>query len=478
MTQEIVNIDAFICPLSFLLNSDRDGERAKGNARARLEKEKLFLSAEAGETFTFPLRDIQEIREKDYHLILTFAYNESLDLFKLGYKFEDFTKTLCTFRNELILQDMLIKEKTRKKDVDAKFTRFNADGKEEEAGKCEIRVYETSLAIIPETSQIFRIPLGHIREFQPEDYGMTVVTDPGEKIHLTHMGYKLDPIKKTLSDALSEISRKTLAFLQEMLPGTDGPTLRRIAHLLKEGKMVGRKEIEAISPAVWQEFEKKIVLSPLADEYEFLGSLGRADRTAVGFKRGLTGGPKQDYFWFLVPVYGDKDGIMGNAAAFEAGTIQLPVSTTADGEPVEIPEQDGDNGENDNGENAAEPLLKQEGKATYFFRLMGREEYAGLTDVSILDRLLDEIVYSLNRCMQEVNFRREPIYLPEKKLNEQGYLKYKHAINRLPELRRLRELFIGRVAHRTQEQWRRDVSSLLEFNVRSRDSAEKWEKGE
>jgi len=469
MKEELIDKNPFIYPLCYLLRNDREtgpagpAEPVKGNAAARLEKEKLTLSAESGETFTFPLRDILEIRLNDYHLLLTFTFNESLDLFKLGFKFEDFTKKLCKFRNELILQDMLIREKVREKDVEGKFTRIDADGKEDTRGKCEIRVYDTSLTVIPETGQIFRIPLGHIKEFQPEDYGMTVVTDPGEKILLSHMGYRLDRVKKALAGALDEIMQKTLAFLQEMLPGMDAPTIRRIAHLLKEGKMAGRKEIEAISPTVWEEFEKMIALSPLADEYEFLGSLGRTDRTAVGFKRGLTGGPNRDYFWFLVPIYGGKAGGPGNAAAFEAGTIQLPASTT---------------GDENNGENEGEPLLTQEGKATYFFRLMGREEYAGLTDVSALERRMDEIVYSLNRCMQEVNFRREPIYLSEKKLNEQGYLKYKYAINRLPELRRLRELFIGRVAHRTPEQWRGDVSALLEFNVRSLDNREKWGKGE
>ena len=473
MIEEVVNNDAFVCSLSFLLKTDRERESTQGNARARLEKEKLFLSAESGETFTFPLRDIRDIRKQDYHLLLDLSFDQSLDLYKLGYKFEDFTKTLCKFRNELIIQDMLIREKNRKKDVDGKFTRYNEAGKEEFSGKCEIRIYETSLTVIPETSQIFRIPLGHIREIHPEDYSMTVVTDSGEKIILSHMGYRLDEVKKTLIDALNEISEKTIAFLHEMLPGIDTPLIQKVSHLLKEGKIAGRKEIEAISPDLWEAFEKKITLSPLADEYEFLCSIGRSDHTAVGFKRGLAGGPLQDYFWFLLPIYGDKAGELGNAVALEAGTIQLPASQSKDGESIESHEP-----EVDNEDNSVEPLLKQEGKATYFFRLIEREEYAVLKDWSHLDHKLGEIIYSLNRCMQEVNFRREPIYLSEKNLNQPGYIKYKYAINRLPELRRLRDLFVGRVAHRSQEQWRQDVSALLEFNVRTGDNTAKWKKGE
>jgi hypothetical protein len=79
--------------------------------------------------------------------------------------------------------------------------------------------------------------------------------------------------------------------------------------------------------------------------------------------------------------------------------------------------------------------------------------------------------------MLSINFRREPIYLSEKKLKEPQYQKYVYSIHRLPELRDLRGLFIDRVVHSSKEQWKKDVTDLLEFNVRSNDDNEKW-KGE
>jgi hypothetical protein len=58
------------------------------------------------------------------------------------------------------------------------------------------------------------------------------------------------------------------------------------------------------------------------------------------------------------------------------------------------------------------------------------------------------------------------------------YVRYKFAIAKMPSLRILRRLFIGRVIHSLPEQWKSDVASLLAFNAKSLDDAEKWKKGD
>ena len=445
------------CPVSYLLKNDREQEIAKGKAQAHIEKEKLSLLTETGEALVFPFRDLLEIDDKDYHLFLGFTFDEQLELFNLGFKFDDFVRVLTKNYQEIILQDMLVREKLRIKDIEANFTRFNPEGEQSSAGKCEVRVFETSLAILPARSRIIRIPLGRIQDVLPGNYSLTVTTDSGEKLLLSHLGNRLDEVQKVLTDALQQLSLRTRSFLRELLPGEDTLTIRKLTSLLKEGKIAGRKEIEAISTPVWQELERKISGSTLADEYEFLESIGIKEKVAVGFKRGLLGGEKQDYFWYLIPLSGSKPGEPGNAVAFEAGTIHLP------GEP---------------GENPEESLLEQEGKATYFFRLMPGEAYAALKDNAQWEHLLDELIIYINRCLQEVNFRREPIYLAEDKLSDPRYTKYKYAIHRLPELRRLRDLFIGRVIHRSPEQWQKDVEALVKVNRLSPGRQGEGERGE
>ncbi len=455
----------FECPLSFSLISDDQQEQTGGNGRAQIDQEHLYLLSETGETRVFPLRELLHIEEKDYRLLLPFTFNEQLHLFNLGFKFEDFTGTLSKCHHEILMQDMLIKEKTREKDVISEYAWFNEKGEKNRQGKCELRLFETSLAVIPRKGDIIRLPLGNIRDLQPENYSLTVNMEGGERLVLSQMGAQLDPFKKILSDTLNNLSLKTQSFLQELLPETDAPTIHKVSHLLKEGKIACREDIRAISAPLWAGIEERIALSPLGDEYEFLKSLGRPDKIGVGFKRGLPGGEESDYFLFLIPIYGGKPGGPGNAAVLEAGSIHLPAEN-----PKEVKGGEEKDPEDD--------LLKQEGKATYFFRIMNRGAYAALKDTTELDGQYDEFITAFNRCMQEVNFRREPIYLPEKRLSEPRFVKYRYAVKRLPELRRLRDLFIGRVFHQTPEQWRNDTQALLAFNTRSRRDSEKWEKGE
>lgn len=472
----------FECPLSFSLMNDNQQVLAKGSAHAQIDKEHLTILSDAGDARVFPLRELVQIEDQEYHLFLPFTFNQQLNLFNLGYKFEDFTKTLSKCHHEIIMQDMLVKENIRKKDITAEYARFNEKGEKIRQGKCELRIFETTLAVLPEKGDIIRLPLGNIRDLQPEDYGLSVNMDFGEKVVLSQMGTQLDPFKKILSDTLSKLSSKTQTFLQGLLPETDAPTIYKVSHLLKEGRIAARKDIEVISAPVWTGIEKKIALSPLGDEYDFLKPLGRQDKIGVGFKRGLLAGDESDYFWFLIPIYGTQPGEPGNAVVLEAGLIRLPKEgeegeTGEEGEVEESVEDEVEVAEGQENE-TAEDLLKQEGKATYFFRIVSREAYAALKDKTELDRKYDEFILSFNRCMQEVNFRREPIYLPEKRLDEPRYVKYRYALKRLPELRKLRELFIGRVFHQSQEQWRKDTLALLAFNTQSRNDLEKWQKGE
>ena len=78
--------------------------------------------------------------------------------------------------------------------------------------------------------------------------------------------------------------------------------------------------------------------------------------------------------------------------------------------------------------------------------------------------------------MLDINFRREPILLTEEQLRETKHARYRYAIDKIPSLKELRQLFIGRVIHSTFDQWKSDVSDLLAFNVSIKDNEVKWKK--
>lgn len=198
---------------------------------------------------------------------------------------------------------------------------------------------------------------------------------------------------------------------------------------MKEGKAVRKEEISDI----WEALEKRIRSAGIKDAYDYLASLSKKEQIRIGIKRGLMGGLTGDYIWFLIPLPAR------NAVAMEAAQISGEVAEGEEGK----------------------------GRATYFFRITGRKEFNGRAEP---DRAVDGI----NRGLVEINFRREPVYLPDERLEEPRYQKYRFSIAKLPGLRFLREAFIGRVVHADPEQWKKNVVELLEFNVKAKSDREKW----
>lgn len=154
-------------------------------------------------------------------------------------------------------------------------------------------------------------------------------------------------------------------------------------------------------------------------------------------KEDLLGELTGEYIWFLVPIYNANPELPGNAIVMET-------------------------------------ISGDSSKATYFFKIISRANYLNHDKSQKIDEQINAIIQKINKSMLMVNFRREPIYLSDDKLKEPQYMKYKFSIERLPELRDLRNMFIGRVIHSSKEQWERDVVDLLNFNVKCIDDTKKW----
>ena len=427
--------------LSYSLKDEGGQEMSSDEAQARLNEESLSLLPKFGEAVLIALRDIVELSWSNYKINLTLISNERVSFSNLGYKYEDFLRAVSKLRNELLLKDMLMHETLRKPGVEADFIYFGDKGRELQSGKCEVRLYETAIVIIPPEGQILRIPYSDISAIREEDYILTITTDWDESFVLSKMGRQFEPLKATLSDSINELSLKVQASLKELLPETAPSVIRRAARFMKEGKAARRSDIESVSPGIWLELERKLSAVGIKQEYDILRALSQQERICIGLKRGLLGDLTGEYIWFLIPIYGTNPKEPGNAVALEATSEE------------------------------------SSGKATYFFRIMSRKDYQNVKALEDLHREADDFIKRINRCMLAINFRREPIYLSDEKLEEPQYQRYKFAIARIPALQVLRQLFIGRVIHSSAEQWKRDTLDLLTFNVGIQDDYAKWDSG-
>jgi hypothetical protein len=214
-----------------------------------------------------------------------------------------------------------------------------------------------------------------------------------------------------------------------MFPSQDQLVIRKAARLMKEGRAARHLDIEAISPGIWTELEKKLEELGVKEEYEYLKSLAQTERICIGIKRGLMGDLTGEYVWFLAPIFGTDSSKPGNVVAMEAASAE------------------------------------GSGRATYFFRLIDPEKYRNSKSLEDLRTEVDEALKRINRYLITINFRREPIYLSDEQLNTAAYVGYQRAVSKLPALRELRSSFLGRVIHNSPEQWKESVDKLLKASV-------------
>ncbi|MDO9557113.1 MAG: hypothetical protein Q7J82_05970 [Coriobacteriia bacterium] len=440
MTPEEDDLQVIIaCPASYSL-IDAEGQRLEGGkGEVRLDEESISILPDFNEAFRITFRDIAKAVPNDYKIRLALASGGFIEVFDLGYHYEDFLRILGNLCNDVLLEDLLMEDSLKKSGVEAHFAYFEDGNIETRSGECGLSLYETALVIIPNGEEPVRIPYTLVDEVIDQDHTLTVTTDIGERFVLSMMGAQFDSVKQVLSDVMNELSLKVQSSLKELVPKAGPLVIRQAARLMREGRAARRIDLEKISPALWTELEKMLSVAGVEQEYEFLKSLGQKERMCIGLKRGLLGDLTGEYIWFLIPIYGEDSKVAGNAIAMESASLE-----------------------------------ESAGKATYFFRVIGREEYARSDSQKSLDEEVDAAIKNINRCMLAINFRREPVYLSDERLTEPRYRKYQYAIEKIPELKILRKLFIGRIVHSSVEQWQQNVLDLLTFNVNSRDDDEKW----
>ncbi len=432
-------------PLHFSLAGKDGKELTAADGIATITTDALGITPKGAEAQWYSLRDIVDVSGADYRVHVSLASGESLALSNLGYRYEDFVRCLHKARNELELSDLLMQERVRKQGVKAAYRHLDRSGRETAGGKGEVRLYDSALVFFPEGAQLVRFRYSEVASVEAENLALRISAEGGERLELTMMGKELEPTRKAIADAVAELSARTQAMLKDAYPDADGRMIAQAAKLMKDGRAAKKADIEAACPGLWSALENKIAGYDMEAEYRLLSSLSDQERMRIGMKRSLVPGEEEqgklgEYVFFFAPVYSLDDGKGGNAIAFEA----------ASGE--------------------------GEGRATYFFRILERGSYKEVKDTEELDQAAERFMDEIGKALIAINFRREPIYLPDAKLYAPENSRYRHALVRIPELRELREHFIGRVIHSDPVQWASDVSDLLIFNVKTSDARARWAK--
>jgi hypothetical protein len=417
-------------------------ETTSGTTRMVLETENLLLSLPGTNARRLALRDILEITEDDYKVGLMLISGETVLLKYLGREYTEFVRLLWRLRSEVIIKDLLMHEPLQMADVTADYSISDLNGLKGSTGSCSLRLYETAIVVIFSKGEPLRIPFSDIRDNKVIDYQLEISTEWGDRYVFRQMGRDLEPFYLMLTELSHALLFKAQALVKGILPEVSPAQVQALANLLKEGRAASRREIEEVGSGAWAKIESYYEALSTNEAFKYLKTLGHADDICIGIKRGLSGEAINDYLWYMVPVYDVKASKPGNSIIMEA---------ISEGE---------------------------ESRATYVFRITSRKEYPYFKDVQSLQVEVTRLLKTVNRALRAINFRREPIYATEVQLNQPRFQSYRYAIARIPELAKLRQLFIARVMHINQEQWQKDIRSILEFNVQTIEDSAVWRKAD
>jgi len=401
---------------------------AQGEAKVVLGPEALEVRPRGGGTRSLPLRDIVAVTSVNYLLDILYFDGSRLRISGLGRGHDDVLRELHASRNAMIMSDLLMGEKLRKQGVRGELKPAFRGAE----GPCEVRLYDTALILLPLRASLMRIRYSDVVGIEAANHALKMELESGERLSMVMLGRELDPLWKGISDAMSELEANVQGVIKDLYPAATGEQVTAASRLLKEGRAARRQDLEDVSPDLFKALEARLRAQGMGAEYDHLVSRGEKDLLRIGIKRSLVPTQEEDYMWFMIPILG-RDG---NAVAMEATS--------------------GPGG----------------GRATYFFRVTSRSGYE-ILDKDEQREAADRGMDTLTNGLRDINFRRQPIYLADDKLQAPQYSKYRYSIALMPSLRDLRYLFIGRVAHTSPEEWTDKVNELLAFNSKAKGD-ERW----
>ncbi len=302
-----------------------------------------------------------------------------------------------------------------------------------------LRVFEDLLVVVPERGRMFGVPYSFVDEvgWDEELYQVRVATDDGRTLVFGQLGRRSEEFRDELGRQLVALAGRTAATLSELLPGLAPATLARVADVMRDGRAVQRRRLDEIDPSVWPRLEAAAAGTEARREaFRRLSAMTVPGWAAFGVKA-------------VRPEREDDPGTKDGAAGEEQRRADLwyfcPLSR--DGRPVNA---------------VAQEVVSESGHATYVFRPVPPERFGSLR----VDALADEVeraIATLNRALLLLNFRRDPIRLPEDRLREAPHARYLVALRHLEYLRWTREAFLGRAVH--GDAWERHVEEAVDRAV-------------
>lgn len=387
---------------------------ADGPCRVALDAEHLVIAREGEPALSLYYSDIEHLAAAAHEVRLTLFDGPVYTLYFLGTYYGQFVADLHRKRSAQLTRNLLMLDAEPQKEFRGAYSFQAPDGRAHADQTCTITLYRSTLVVEPGSGDPWNLAYNDITamRFDPGPYHLELRLDLGERVTFAMLGPRFSELEKEIRRLTAALQERTARLLGERLnASTAGKSLAAVAAVLLQGKAVPRPAVEAAAPGLWPDLEA-LLFTGEHDEVDaerqagfgHLSRLAAREHVYIGLREPFdsTEENPRPLFWFII-AYPERQVM-------------------------------------------AVEVTNESGYATYLYRMEGPVDHA---------------VRELNRAMVALNFRREVISASERELESERMARYRVALRKLPHVRRLRGLFIGRVAHTTEEAWRRGVEAGL-----------------
>lgn len=367
----------------------------------------IRVTPQGGVSIEIRFSEIVWWRAEDFTIDINLSDGTVVSLTKLARRYDEFIDTFRTARRDHFLTALLLEEGEHL-DIDGAFELQNSAGDIVSSGACSISLQRTSLACFPDQSLPFLLPYGSIIEIahDQELYGIRITCDDGRVLILIRFARRTDELQRTIEELRSALYGRQSCALSALAPAIGAIPLRKIATLLRDGVPAGRQELESVAPGFWDALWNTGFYEKRREYADAL--LAQASEACVVIKETGSWGATEE-----IPVALADRRMLYLFRIDNALIVEAPSNDDA---------------------------------ATYIFKITGDDR---------------EFRRTLCRALATIQFRREPIYLPEAELAKPPHDRYAEAVRILPGLSAVRAAFRGRAIHNSLESWQQAVRDAM-----------------
>ncbi len=401
---------------------------SSGPCQFQFDAETAIVTPASGTPIAFDLGDVDRAVPGDWDFQLALFTGRRLELRQFGAAFSTMREELLAAWRDRTVRCLLLEDLEEV----GRYTGTAALGGP--AAPAQVRLYRSNLAVLPLDGAPVQWRLADVDavSFDEAAYSVTLESG-GERLTLAKLAKKTDEFRDNLDSALDALRTRQAEAMHSTFPFLDPDQLQRVPRLMPEGRSAPLAALRAIHPKLLVSLIARVVDAPLRPYFDALCARSAVDSLMTGYK-------------FIRP---DEEQ---SAEEGEAGDAAAPAAAP--------PETQGKEGNEEKEEQ--QPLFfwfflplaggrvawestGGSGRATYFFDTAAPVEQS---------------VARLTRGLALINFRREPIYLPDESLErELRFRRYAIGCRKLPDLRALRSAFRGRAIHTSLDAWTAQVEA-------------------